>query len=71
MIKFCDDCIYLSPTEAEQDADPARPRKPHICNKGHVILKHGIYHPKIPALSDCGGPYRGDFSCTKTKPNHD
>lgn len=58
--KLCDFCIHLSPTEAEQDAEYARDRKPrrqHWCKLHNVPLHHYGQHPHIPKPKECPGPF--------------
>lgn len=45
------ECMYLSPTEAEQDKQAIK--APHRCGKYDKALSHGGLHPNICRLSEC------------------
>ena len=50
---FCDGCIFIHPTEAEQ-----RPKDWHICLKYGNRINHEGYHPHLMRLPFCHhGPY--------------
>lgn len=51
MVKYCDGCLWLAPTEENQT-----PKKEHhICGFYNRIVYHKQFHPKIVRLSYCTG----------------
>ena len=53
--QFCKpDCVYLSPTELEQDRQPFKGK--HRCNKYKKCVYHGNHHPSIIRLKECSEP---------------
>ena len=47
--KFCHDCHFLDPKEADQTDK----KEPHFCNLLGVTLKHDGHHPHIPKHPMC------------------
>ncbi len=48
----CDRCIYLNPKEKVQ-----KKGEKHYCLNFRIQLTHNGFHPCIPKLIDCNGPY--------------
>jgi len=55
-MNFCNPiCIYLSPTEKEQE-DLTKTGNfvyDHKCKKYHKIIRHQTYHPNLVRLNEC------------------
>ncbi|KKN03776.1 hypothetical protein LCGC14_1104130 [marine sediment metagenome] len=51
MIGRCGGCIYLKPTEREQNKDSQKPN--HICTLYNKRVIHGYHHPSILKLRKC------------------
>ncbi len=77
---LCDDeCPYLCPTEAEQNAEKKRKKEykakvprdwwKHVCYRYNQQVYHGPIHPEIIAVKGCKYSIKGDRKCQKEIPN--
>lgn len=57
MNRLCNNCVYLCPTEQEQNESTLKPKPPHKCSKHNWTLHHAGMHPFIPTPTTCEGPY--------------
>lgn len=50
-MKYCDDCLNLTPTEEEQRK--LNYQVLHWCRRLKVQLFHGEHHPRLPRPEEC------------------
>ena len=56
-VLYCDGCIWLSPTEEEQD-NLNKPKPSHRCTRDKQKLLHGGFHPHILRPANCQYSYQ-------------
>lgn len=49
--EYCHECMWLKPTEKEQNTMKIKPN--HFCNKFKKVVLHGEHHPNLPKLEEC------------------